>query len=44
MGMDFRKVAERYCALSPYEERDRQVERFAVQALPLLAGLGKSQA
>jgi probable F420-dependent oxidoreductase len=67
-GMDFRKAAERYCALGPpqrvvetilrfheagarhvildfvgrYEERDRQIERFAVEALPLLAGLRKS--
>lgn len=64
-GMDFRKAAERYCALGPpqrvvesivrfhdagvrhvildfvgpYEERDRQIERFASEALPLLAGL-----
>lgn len=64
-AMDFRKAAERYCALGPperivktihrfhdagvrhvildfvgpYEERDRQIERFAVEALPLLAPL-----
>jgi alkanesulfonate monooxygenase SsuD/methylene tetrahydromethanopterin reductase-like flavin-dependent oxidoreductase (luciferase family) len=64
-GMDFRKAAQRYCALGPpdrvvetiqrfhdagarhvildfvgpYEERDRQIERFAAEALPLLAGL-----
>jgi probable F420-dependent oxidoreductase len=64
-GMDFRKAAERYCALGPpqrvvesivrfheagvrhvvldfvgpYEQRDRQIERFAAEALPLLAGL-----
>jgi len=64
-GMDFRKAAQRYCALGPpqrvvesimrfheagvrhvvldfvgpYEERDRQIERFATEALPLLAGL-----
>ena len=64
-GMDFRKAAQRYCALGPpqsvvesilrfheagvrhvildfvgpYEERDRQIERFASEALPLLAGL-----
>ena len=62
-GMDFRKAAQRYCALGPpqrvvesivrfyeagvrhvildfvgpYEERDRQIERFASEALPLLA-------
>lgn len=62
-AMDFRKAAERYCALGPpervvesiirfheagarhvildfvgpYEERDRQIERFASEALPLLA-------
>jgi alkanesulfonate monooxygenase SsuD/methylene tetrahydromethanopterin reductase-like flavin-dependent oxidoreductase (luciferase family) len=67
-GMDFRKAAQRYCALGPpqrvaetiqrfheagarhvildfvgpYEERDRQIERFAAEALPLLAGLRKS--
>jgi probable F420-dependent oxidoreductase len=67
-GMDFRKAAERYCALGPpqrvvetilrfheagvrhvvldfvgpYEERDRQIERFATEALPLLADLRKS--
>jgi probable F420-dependent oxidoreductase len=61
-AMDFRKAAERYCALGPpervvesirrfheagvrhvildfvgpYEERDRQIERFASEALPLL--------
>jgi alkanesulfonate monooxygenase SsuD/methylene tetrahydromethanopterin reductase-like flavin-dependent oxidoreductase (luciferase family) len=66
--MDFRKAAERYCALGPpqrvvetilrfheagarhvildfvgpYEERDRQIERFASEALPLLAGLRKT--
>jgi probable F420-dependent oxidoreductase len=66
-GMNFRKAAERYCALGPpqrvaetiarfheagarhvvldfvgpYEERDRQIERFASEALPLLAGLRK---
>ena len=64
-AMDFRKAAERYCALGPpervaerifrfhesgvrhvildfvgpYEERDRQIERFASEAMPLLAGL-----
>ena len=64
-GMDFRKAAQRYCALGPpqrvvesilrfhdagarhvildfvgpYEERDRQIERFAAEAMPLLAGL-----
>jgi probable F420-dependent oxidoreductase len=64
-GMDFRKAAQRYCALGPpqqvaetvmrfheagvrhvildfvgpYEERDRQIERFAAEALPLLAAL-----
>jgi probable F420-dependent oxidoreductase len=64
-GMDFRKAAQRYCALGPpqsvvetimrfhdagvrhvildfvgpYEERDRQIERFASEAMPLLAGL-----
>jgi probable F420-dependent oxidoreductase len=69
-GMDFRKAAQRYCALGPpqsvaetilrfheagarhvildfvgpYEERDRQIERFATEALPLLAGLRKSPA
>jgi probable F420-dependent oxidoreductase len=69
-GMDFRKAAERYCALGPpqrvaetimrfheagvrhvildfvgpYEERDRQIERFASEALPLLAGLRESPA
>lgn len=69
-GMDFRKAAERYCALGPpqrvvesivrfyeagvrhvvldfvgpYEQRDRQIERFATEALPLLAGLRKSRA
>ena len=63
--MDFRKAAQRYCALGPpqrvvdtirrfheagvrhvildfvgpYEERDRQIERFARDALPLLADL-----
>jgi alkanesulfonate monooxygenase SsuD/methylene tetrahydromethanopterin reductase-like flavin-dependent oxidoreductase (luciferase family) len=67
-GMDFRKAAERYCALGPphrvvesimrfheagvrhvildfvgpYEERDRQIERFATEALPLLASLRES--
>ena len=66
--MDFRKAAQRYCALGPpqqvvetilrfheagarhvildfvgpYEERDRQIERFASEALPLLAGLRKT--
>ncbi|MCW5736194.1 MAG: LLM class flavin-dependent oxidoreductase [Enhydrobacter sp.] len=66
-GMDFRKAAQRYCALGtpqqvaetimrfhdagarhvildfvgPYEERDRQIERFAAEALPLLAALRK---
>jgi probable F420-dependent oxidoreductase len=69
-GMDFRKAAERYCALGPpqrvaesilrfheagvrhvildfvgpYEERDRQIERFASEAMPLLAGLRESPA
>ena len=69
-GMDFRKAAERYCALGPpqrvvesimrfheagvrhvvldfvgpYEERDRQIERFAEEAMPLLSGLRKSPA
>ncbi|MPZ32692.1 MAG: LLM class flavin-dependent oxidoreductase [Rhodospirillales bacterium] len=64
-AMDFRKAAERYCALGPphqvietifkfqqagarhiildfvgpYEERDQQIERFAAEAMPLLAGL-----
>jgi probable F420-dependent oxidoreductase len=64
-AMDFRKAAQRYCALGPpeqviesirrfheagarhvildfvgpYEERDRQIERFAAEALPLLAPL-----
>ena len=64
-AMDFRKAAQRYCALGPpervvesirrfheagarhvildfvgpYEERDRQIERFASEALPLLAQL-----
>jgi len=64
-GMDFRKAAQRYCALGPpqrvaetilsfheagvrhvildfvgpYDERDRQIERFATEAMPLLAGL-----
>ena len=65
-AMDFRKAAQRYCALGhaaagrrdasatsmqagvrhlildfvgPYEERDRQIERFAAEAMPLLAGL-----
>jgi probable F420-dependent oxidoreductase len=64
-AMDFRKAAERYCALGPpqqvvetifkfqqagvrhiildfvgpYEERDSQIERFAVEAMPMLAGL-----
>lgn len=64
-AMDFRRAAERYCALGPpqrivetihrfhdagvrhvildfvgpYEERDRQIERFAAEALPLLAPL-----
>ena len=68
-AMDFRKAAERYCALGPpqrawqtasvrfhaagvrhvildlvgpYEERDRQIERFARDVLPLLAGLRKT--
>lgn len=67
-GMDFRKAAQRYCALGPpqrvvetilqfheagarhvildfvgpYEERDRQIERFAAEALPLLADLRKA--
>ena len=67
-GMDFRKAAQRYCALGPpqrvvetimrftkrvvrhvildfvgpYEERDRQIERFAAEALPLLTGLRRS--
>jgi probable F420-dependent oxidoreductase len=69
-GMNFRKAAERYCALGPpqrvaetimrfheagvrhvildfvgpYEERDRQIERFAAEALPLLIGLRESSA
>ena len=64
-GMDFRKAAQRYCALGtpqdvvetifkfqqagvrhlildffgPYEERDQQIERFAAEAMPSLAGL-----
>jgi probable F420-dependent oxidoreductase len=64
-AMDFRKAAERYCALGPperlvesiqrfheagvrhiildfvgpYEERDRQIERFASEAMPLLAAM-----
>jgi hypothetical protein len=25
--------------VGPYEQRDRQIERFAAEALPLLAGL-----
>ena len=28
--------------VGPYEERDRQIERFAAEALPLLAGLRKT--
>jgi probable F420-dependent oxidoreductase len=66
-AMDFRKAAQRYCALGtpqdvvetifkfqqagvrhlildfvgPYEERDQQIERFAAEAMPLLAGLRK---
>jgi probable F420-dependent oxidoreductase len=66
-AMDFRKAAQRYCALGPpervvetivrfheagvrhvildfvgpYEERDRQIERFATEAFPLLATLRK---
>lgn len=69
-GMDFRKAAQRYCALGPpqkivetivrfheagarhvildfvgpYEQRDRQIERFAEEALPLLAGLRGARA
>ncbi len=64
-AMDFRKAAQRYCALGtpqqvaetvlrfheagarhivldfvgPYEERDQQIERFADEAMPLLANL-----
>lgn len=64
-AMDFRKAAERYCALGtpqqvadrirefhaagvrhialdllgPYEQRNRQIEWFAAEALPLLADL-----
>jgi probable F420-dependent oxidoreductase len=64
-AMDFRKAAERYCALGPpaeivasirrfyavgvrhvildlvgpYDERDRQIEAFAAEGLPLLADL-----
>jgi probable F420-dependent oxidoreductase len=64
-AMDFRKAAQRYCALGtpqdvveailkfqqagvrhlildfvgPYEERDQQIERFAAEAMPLLADL-----
>ncbi|MDE2006915.1 MAG: LLM class flavin-dependent oxidoreductase [Rhodospirillales bacterium] len=64
-GMDFRRAAERYCALGtpaqvaerigefhaagvrhvildllgPYEERERQIELFAAEVMPLLAGL-----
>jgi alkanesulfonate monooxygenase SsuD/methylene tetrahydromethanopterin reductase-like flavin-dependent oxidoreductase (luciferase family) len=64
-AMDFRKAAQRYCALGtpqdvvetivkfhqagvrhlildfvgPYEERDQQIERFAAEAMPLLATL-----
>jgi len=30
--------------VGPYEERDRQIERFASEALPLLAGLRGSPA
>ena len=67
-AMDFRKAAQRYCALGPpervvesirrfheagarhvildfvgpYEERDRQIERFASEALPLLAPLRRT--
>ncbi|WIM12227.1 LLM class flavin-dependent oxidoreductase [Enhydrobacter sp.] len=68
-AMDFRKAAERYCALGspqqvvetilrfheagvrhvildfvgPYEQRDRQTERFAAEAFPLLARLRKGR-
>jgi probable F420-dependent oxidoreductase len=64
-AMDFRKAAQRYCALGPaaeivesirrfhaagvrhvildlvgpYDERERQIERFAAEGLPLLADL-----
>ncbi len=64
-AMDFRRPAQRYCALGtpaqvaervrefyaagvrhivldfvgPYERRDRQIERFAAEAMPLLADL-----
>ncbi len=64
-AMDFRKAAQRYCALGPpaeiatsirrfyaagvrhiildllgpYEDRDRQIERFATEGLPQLADL-----
>jgi probable F420-dependent oxidoreductase len=67
-AMDFRKAAQRYCALGPpervvesirrfheagarhvildfvgpYEERDRQIERFASEAFPLLAQLRRT--
>jgi hypothetical protein len=27
--------------VGPYEERDQQIERFAAEAMPLLAGLRK---
>jgi alkanesulfonate monooxygenase SsuD/methylene tetrahydromethanopterin reductase-like flavin-dependent oxidoreductase (luciferase family) len=61
--MDFRKAAERYCALGPSQRvvetilrfheagarhvildfvGDRQIERFASEALPLLAALRKT--
>jgi probable F420-dependent oxidoreductase len=68
-AMDFRKAAQRYCALGspqqvvetilrfheagvrhvildfvgPYEQRDRQIERFAAEAFPLLARLHKGR-
>lgn len=64
-AMDFRKAAERYCALGtpaavaerirafhaagvrhvildllgPHEQRNRQIEWFATEAMPLLRGL-----
>ena len=34
--------AEELDFVGPYEERDRQIGRFASEALPLLAGLRKT--
>ena len=45
--MRFHEAGVRHVILDfvgPYEERDRQIERFAAEALPLLAGLRKSAA